>query len=396
MCEISKYKIIETIFDTVFNEFLEKQDKFVFSNIGESKGYRYRGYREACDLRKKVRKCIFPGCSNFCIPKSHTIQKASLEKISELQHLLCPESKEGKIIISSIGINEASTFPGFCQVHENIFKVFEHDNNICTTKDFQLQMFRTICREIVSVQSTIDGLKRALDNYINFRNLQFEKRTKELLGSTLSDCLQRVNINCDNWRIKLGNKKIENYSSHLQYLRKQYKRVYDDIKNETYSKFYISPIELHWVIPVALAGIGKFSMKLHKKYRNVFVFINVIPFDNKTLVIIGGDSRDEKYIERYSSLFYNPLNALNVIERWMVYGSDHWFIKPSIWNSLPDERKNRIIEAISKTDRNIGSDFSISIFDDLRKQFVNIAKQELDYYAENEIFVLNEENKLLS
>lgn len=195
------------ILDKVLYEFTQKQDEFVFSNLREAKGYQHRGYREILNLQKKVRNCIFPGCKNSCIPKSHTIQRASLQLISESQHLLTPGSKEGKTIITSVGINEASTFPGFCQTHEEIFKEFEKNISFDSNGSYQLQIYRTLCREIIVKESQIDGLQKAKDNYIRYRNLQFTNRFKELSGPILSSGLQRLNIESENWRLSAIDRK---------------------------------------------------------------------------------------------------------------------------------------------------------------------------------------------
>lgn len=395
MNEDPKLKLFEMVVQTVLDEYQNKQDKFLFRNKGEAKGYQHRGFREAYNLRKKVRQCKYPGCSTKSISKSHTLQRASLELISESQHVLRPEFKEGRIVISSVGINEASTFPGFCQLHEGVFSEFERDKNICTDKGCQLQVFRTICREIVLLESQIEGLIKIKDDYIKYRNSQFELRVKEILGPCLSGNLKNINLKSDNWRITLFNREFEKLEKQLKTLRKQFKRLFSDIKSNKYQRFCICPVELDWIMPVALAGRANFCMKIRQTYKDVSVFINVIPFENKTLAIIAGDSRNEEYIENYSTLFYNPLNALNIIERWMVHGTDHWFIKPSVWNKLPIERQNRIIEAISNPNSNIGQDFAVSIFDDLRSQFIELAMLDIKYIKNNMDFIKIEKQKIL-
>lgn len=50
--------------------------------------------------------------------------------------------------IERMGINTASSFPGFCSDHESIFHTFENTKEIHKDKDIRLQLFRTICREL--------------------------------------------------------------------------------------------------------------------------------------------------------------------------------------------------------------------------------------------------------
>ena len=79
----------------------------------------------------------------------------------------------------------------------------------------------------------------------------------------------------------------------------------------------------------------------------------------------------------------------------MVYGSDHWFIRPSVWDKIPNERQKLILKGISKEDKCIFDDLSLSIFDDLRKELITLAKSNTEFYQENRDFVLNEERKLV-
>ena len=39
-----------------------------------------------------------------------------------------------------------------------------------------------------------------------------------------------------------------------------------------------------------------------------------------------------------------PERMLAFLEGWMIYGTDHWFVAPSFWNSLPPDRQKRILE----------------------------------------------------
>lgn len=395
MFDLPKYKLYETILNKVIDEFTEQQDKFVFNNIQEAKGYQFRSFREAQNLQKKIRNCIFPGCTSLCIKKSHTIQRACLQIISESQHLLTPGTKEGKTIIIPIGINEASTFPGFCQVHEEVFKEFEKNKKFDTDKSYYLQILRTICREIVVMESQISGFQRAKTNYIQYRNLQLTRRFKELSGPIISPALKSINIECENWRLKAIENNINEFTSQLKQLKKLYRKLYSDIKSENSSKFCIAPIEFDWVMPVALAGMTGLTIKRTKRYQDIILFLNVIPFENKTLVILGGESKYNELIQKYKESFCNPLAATNIIERWMVYGSDNWFIRPSVWDKIPKERQQLILEGISKADKCIFDELSLSIFDDLRKQLITLAKSDADFFQKNMDYVFNEEKKLI-
>ena len=70
----------------------------------------------------------------------------------------------------------------------------------------------------------------------------------------------------------------------------------------------------------------------------------------------------------------NIFSLLSMIEPWMVNGTDQWYLKTEIWNSLPDSRKKEILEAMVECEQNIGEEYHLSIFDDLRTEFLSILK----------------------
>src|SRR5205823_2458669 len=59
----------------------------------------------------------------------------------------------------------ASTFPGFCEEHEQLFHEFEIAGSISSPRHIALQAFRTLCREITRKQQAIANLERLLDEY---------------------------------------------------------------------------------------------------------------------------------------------------------------------------------------------------------------------------------------
>jgi hypothetical protein len=59
----------------------------------------------------------------------------------------------------------------------------------------------------------------------------------------------------------------------------------------------------------------------------------------------------------------------------MVNGSDHWFLKPSIWNKIPAARQERILEDIMEVS-NIATPYALSLFDSLREEMIAIPDVE--------------------
>ena len=72
------------------------------------------------------------------------------------------------------------------------------------------------------------------------------------------------------------------------------------------------------------------------------------------------------------------LALLEMVETWMVNGTDHWFIKPSVWNGIPVGRRSRILEDILHDAYNIGHPYPRSIFDSLREEMLKLPDGETE------------------
>ncbi len=118
------------------------------------------------NIQKKVlkiftaKKCYFQNekCSKTKAA-SHSIPKAFLKTISHHNHVLCfvslniPElskiSKLDQIPPTEIGINEASSFYGFCSLHDSLlFSPIEKESFKPTPQQDCLLLFRALCKEL--------------------------------------------------------------------------------------------------------------------------------------------------------------------------------------------------------------------------------------------------------
>jgi len=130
---------------------------------GQRKGLFHKSWHELGKAMRRTRTCMYPDCTEQGIPRSHTIQKAGpLRFIAEDSHVVTPDfasSTEG-YSMTRVGINDASTFPGFCKKHEAIFSEFESKGKIESERSIALQVFRTICREIAVKQIQSDQIRK--------------------------------------------------------------------------------------------------------------------------------------------------------------------------------------------------------------------------------------------
>jgi SEC-C motif-containing protein len=169
------------------------------------------------EIRNELRKlfnqkyCLHPDASpHTCgrrIVKAHTIQrKGGLNRIAGNGHvytfLLGPTHAKGRDTVALpelIGINEASTFMGFCNFHDNkTFEPIENDTFESNQHHAFLLAYRAICREVYEIasapemvtlfrsldkgrsaseqknlQETLDAFKSSFDN--DFREIQLYK-----------------------------------------------------------------------------------------------------------------------------------------------------------------------------------------------------------------------------
>jgi len=132
---------------------------------------------------KKKGTCLHPeasrgSCSNRIV-KAHTIQRAGgLSAIAENGHVISGKrgyekivKNEGKIVPEPLGIGKASTFMGFCSLHDNeLFEPIETGSLTLNHEAAFLLSFRAISYEFLSKQNAIDfvEIQREMDRGKDF------------------------------------------------------------------------------------------------------------------------------------------------------------------------------------------------------------------------------------
>lgn len=401
MIENNVKKIIKA-FNEVLDEYADDHT-IVFSNESERNEHFYKFLRLKIERWKTSRRCIYVGCTNKSVRKSHTISKSNnLKLICENGKLLTPflDDKKGGMNVREIGLNEASTFPGFCIKHESLFSSFEKTGKLKVTKDFQLQIYRTICREILVKEVYIEYFNKIIADYIVYRDKKLIILIKEKLGADFVINNQKL-INsmrfqeCKTYIENIMLDKLDSFAKDLEKLRNEFlKGMMQDLEEMKTVNIYAIAICIDIEIPVALAGRGNFVVD-DGKNSDVVVIINTIPFKNGTYFILASLNKYKKFIDSYVDYYQqHPLLLINMVENWMVHGSDHWFIKPSIWNQLKDEYKEKFLGEILDDSKNIGFPFEYSVFNGLRKYIFDKMKIET-FPKKNQNFFEKEKLKIL-
>lgn len=166
-----KYKDIMGVIDPLLKDICEGNGrKHINQNLIK------KTYMDSITKRNKEwtksHTCMYPYCNKKSIKRSHSIQRAtSLKLISEKGYVLTPTLIERpdklEYIMQPIGIKDASTFPGFCEEHEKIFNSYEIDGIFKEDKDYKLQVFRAICREIAFKNNELEWMEKSYEAYMN-------------------------------------------------------------------------------------------------------------------------------------------------------------------------------------------------------------------------------------
>lgn len=139
----------------------------------EQAGADFFSFNKRADKASKRGLCLFPTGSGECAKpaiSSHTVQRrGGLEAIAENGHVLTTmlgfanlHKASGKPQPRKIGTTEASTFPGFCSLHDtNAFSIIEKKEADTSLQAGFLFYYRALCMELVRKQQalrTVEGL----------------------------------------------------------------------------------------------------------------------------------------------------------------------------------------------------------------------------------------------
>ncbi len=369
-------KIVENLFadyiDRIIYRFWDDPNS-VFPKNNKTKVL-FDNLKSTIKNNKRRRICLVQDCKLETVRKSHCIsKKLFLQRIAENSMVLTPafDYSKGKLILQQKGINEASTFPGYCENHEKLFLDFEKNGEFKNESHVNLQLFRTICREYYVKIFRKETLLLLLNDYLTNRDTSFLHAYKadpfgqllEIKGMSIKSFSYSGRDEIES-QINVQLRKIE---KEIYEINQYYELCHGLLQNndDFYTYGYIVDIE----IPICLSGRANLHFNENGSFKNIIVFINILPTKNETFLTISSFKENEKYINQYlGKIIYNSESVINMIETWMVRGSDHWFIKPSIWNNLDETKRTKILADIHDIKYNIGTPYSIPIFIDLRKQ----------------------------
>lgn len=386
---------INAAIDKALEDFQSNPD-FIFDNELERLKYKHNEPKELKNWKKR-RKCIVDGCNNKSIEKSHTIQKSSsIKELAENSHVLTPNFnlKTGEMEMLSIGINEASTFPGYCLEHENLFSEFENIKDFKTGEHMGLQLYRTVCREIVINEYQKKTLEDIQKRYIEFRDKMMREAIianldEETLNTPTLE-FKNFSVKNDDARLKIAKRQIKSAENNLRDFLYPYRdAILNDLKKKKFQKIAYVAITFNQQIPIALAGKGNFYYK--NKY--VDVIMNILPHKENTFIFFSCLKKHTEALKLFMNQFENPLKIMCVIESCMIHGSDHWFIKPSIWNKIKPDSQQKILDSINDDKFCIADNFEMTILNDLKQIYFDLAENQTEIPNDVMELIISEKTK---
>lgn len=365
--------------DEVSEQYAE-DNQIIFENESARAKLRFGTLHKRLREWGKAKRCLVPGCTRRSISRSHAVPKGmSLSEIAEVGHVLVPalDHTTEELCLQRVGISEATTFPGFCGIHELLFEEFENKKAISTEFHATLQAYRVACRELTRTKFVVEQHDWMMVEYGKARDAGFARLIRERAishGLPVNFPSMSASFNDDPIDV-LANERIAPVRDHARHIETELLPALEKaVFSNDHSGVYAVALFLDIQIPVALAGSAPFSIKHPMGEASVPLLISVVPSMGRTLLLMAATTPNKDYVDVYQAYWMqHALRFLSMVEAWMINGTDQWCITPSVWSNLPQSRKAELLRKLFSSELNIGSECSISIFDDLRTRIIALS-----------------------
>lgn len=276
-------------------------------------------------------------CSSNII-NAHTISKSgSLKEISENGHVMGTKpslssliKNEGKLTLEKVGINKASTFTGFCSVHDkNIFSPLEDEEITLSDKQLFLLAYRGFCRELFCKEQNKDTASLIK---------QSDRGQDQMLQAMIQGFAGAYDSGVDLAMRDLGHIKKE---MDLILVNEDYSRI-----NHCIFEFDSTPkILVSAMITPEMDFQGNDLQRLglqDEVYE--YIFFNCISYENKGCFVFSWLASNEKYCDKFvdSLLKLGNEQVSDALVRFCYSFSENTWASPSWWNSLSEEARDSI------------------------------------------------------
>lgn len=300
--------------------------------------------------KKKIKTCYFPGCNEKSI-NSHILQKNGiLNQISKNGHVWekkINQFAERKFFFEENGLNNVFSFNCFCVSHDKeLFKKIE-DYEI-EFKDYQsclLFTLRTLYNEIYRKEILIEQIKFLMKS----------KKSSEM-----------------NLELLLGF--MEQQLLGIEDLKKNEVDIWEDYKNGT-ENFVFQHREMT-KIDICLSGFYNYETTLEmynyklregKDMERISeVFINFFPYNNKSILLMGYNKKDQRKLKPYINTFFKESESKvqTKITNLLMFACETWVISEKLFKDKIKKVEDIFISAIeySIDNNNEREFFKVNIF----------------------------------
>ncbi|MMZ59366.1 hypothetical protein D1872_213970 [compost metagenome] len=190
---------------------------------------------------------------------------------------------------------------------------------------------------------------------------------------------ETINSNLDNLRQYLNN-----INFFLETLNDQYEAYSLTDFTHPDVPIYVAFKRLSFQIPIAINS--QIRCVVEDRRYPMDVFVTLMPYQNSSELIIMMDKHSHPLdLNHIATIINDDLKILNFIERIMI-SSDNWWLRPSIFDNLSDERKRIFIEDLRFRDSfDIFAEYDLSIFDDLRLSLLQNCSESQRIHELNKI-----------
>lgn len=276
-------------------------------------------------------------CSKKII-NAHTVSKSSsLKEIADnSNHVLGLKvnlsniiKNGGKLVPEKIGINQASTFKGFCSIHDkSLFSCIEDREFVGDTEQCLALMYRSVAKEIYAKEGSLNNSEFARNG----------DKGKHLLGQ----------ISIQNF-VATQQKGINAALAELSELKFE---LDDQLLGKSVGNLSHLIIDSILPMPVAVSSIVaptiNFNGNLIQDLDDLSIVAEYLVFnsfssDGKGYVVFSWAKTSTKVLNFVNSLLaLESSNIFSALIRFFFGLAENTFISPVWWDSLSDEQKDKI------------------------------------------------------